>query len=147
MSIPLNDSIRVGGGKPAEDKRMNNGLPYSSVEQVNEKIIPTDRYISLEVLVVDKIYWYGTGIADEDLVAKTSPSNIIEYGKMEWIGKGETDGVPNTDMQNKEKNDWFTGQPNPDEIWIRAKWKGNDLNDLNDYVPILVIGIDPENRF
>ena len=70
MAILLNDSIKVQGGKPLEDKKLNNGVPYTSTKEVNSLIIPTDRYISLEVLVNDKIYWYKSGISNEDLVEK-----------------------------------------------------------------------------
>lgn len=74
MAILLNDSIKVQGGKPVEDKRLNNGVPYTSVDQVNSLIIPTDRYISLEVLINDKIYWYKDGIEDQNLVEKLEGS-------------------------------------------------------------------------
>ncbi|WP_042009408.1 hypothetical protein, partial [Capnocytophaga canis] len=73
MAILLNDSIKVQGGKPVEDKRLNNGTPWESVEQVNQNILPTDRYISLEVLIGDRIYWYKGGVADYDLVEKEMP--------------------------------------------------------------------------
>ncbi|MFJ1491537.1 hypothetical protein [Capnocytophaga canis] len=73
MAILLNDSIKVQGGKPVEDKRLNNGTPWESVEQVNQNILPTDRYISLEVLIGDRIYWYKGGVADSDLVEKEMP--------------------------------------------------------------------------
>lgn len=74
MAIVLNDSIRVAGNKPVEDKRLNNGVPYTSVAEVNSLITITDRYPSLEVLIrtggVNFIYWYKDGIDNEDLILK-----------------------------------------------------------------------------
>lgn len=70
MAISLNDSIKIEGGKPVEDKRLKNGKPYTSIEEVNTLIPLTDRYISLEVLVNDKIFWYIGGINNENLKEK-----------------------------------------------------------------------------
>ena len=74
MSIKLNDSIRVQGGKPVEDKRLNNGVVYNSVIQANTLIAKTDRYLTLEVAIkiggATFIYWYKEGIEDSDLVPK-----------------------------------------------------------------------------
>lgn len=78
MAIPLNDNIRVKGGKPLDDKRMNNGVPYVSVEEVNSKILIGDRSLSLEVFVVDRIYWYHEGINDADLVIQNIGGEQIE---------------------------------------------------------------------
>ena len=74
MSIKLNDSIRVQGGKPVEDKRLNNGVVYNYVLQANTLIAKTDRYPTLEVAIktggVTFIYWYKEGIENSDLVLK-----------------------------------------------------------------------------
>lgn len=70
---------------------------------------------------------------------------IYPYGEMTFIGKGVTNGVPNTAL-TEEMNDWFTGQVSPSRIWLRAKWKGNDLSDLGDYIPIAVYIIEDENQ-
>lgn len=78
MAIDLNDSIRVKGGKPAEDKRLNNGFPYTSVAQVIDLIKKTDRYQSLEVVIkldnVNQVYWWKEGVEDTDLVLSISAS-------------------------------------------------------------------------
>lgn len=74
MSIKLNDSIRVQGGKPVEDKRLNNGVVYTSVTQANALIAKTDRYPTLEVAIkiggATFIYWYKDGVENSDLVLK-----------------------------------------------------------------------------
>ena len=74
MSIKLNDSIRVQGGKPVEDKRLNNGVVYDSINQANTLINKTDRYPTLEVAIkiggATFIYWYKEGIENSDLVLK-----------------------------------------------------------------------------
>ncbi len=74
MAITLNDSIRVQGGKPVEDKRLNNGVPYTSVAEVNTLIHITDRYPSLEVYIriggANFTYWYKEGIENTDLILK-----------------------------------------------------------------------------
>lgn len=78
MSIKLNDSIRVEGGKPVEDKRLNNGMPWDSVEQVNASIPITDRYLSLEVLIGDTLYWYKNSTEDYGLVVRDLSSTHTE---------------------------------------------------------------------
>ena len=73
MSIKLNDSIRVQGAKPVEDKSLNNGAPYISVAQVTSLIAKTDRYPGLSVVINDgdnKEYWFKDGIEDVDLILK-----------------------------------------------------------------------------
>lgn len=90
MSIKLNDSIRVQGGKPVEDKRLNNGVVYNSVLQANTLIAKTDRYPTLEVAVktggVTSIHWYKEGIENSDLVLKQEGGggeSYIEITKFE----------------------------------------------------------------
>ena len=82
MSIKLNDSIRVQGGKPVEDKRLNNGVVYNSVIQANTLIAKTDRYPTLEVAIkiggATFIYWYKEGIEDSDLVLKQDDISNLE---------------------------------------------------------------------
>lgn len=75
MAIILNDNIRANIAKPLEDKRMNNGVPYTSVAQANSLLNPVvDRYESLEVVIGTpsnwSIYWYKNGKADTDLILK-----------------------------------------------------------------------------
>lgn len=75
MAITLNDNIRANIAKPLEDKRMNNGVPYTSVAQANSLLNPVvDRYESLEVVIGTpsnwSIYWYKGGTADPDLILK-----------------------------------------------------------------------------
>jgi len=75
MAIILNDNIRVNAPKPQEDKRMNNGVPYTDVAQANSLLNPVvDRYESLEVVIGTpsnwSIYWYKNGVADTDLILK-----------------------------------------------------------------------------
>ncbi len=89
MSLILNDSIRVAGGKPVEDKRLNNGVPYNSIAEAKALISKANRYVSLEVVVksidgTNFIYWWKDGIEDNDLTLKveggegaTMPSVLV----------------------------------------------------------------------
>ena len=90
MSIKLNDSIRVQGGKPVEDKRLNNGAVYTSVSQANALISKTDRYQTLEVAIrigdVTFIYWYKEGIEDSDLVPKNNGSSNLTLEQVRQNG-------------------------------------------------------------
>ena len=102
MSIKLNDSIRVQGGKPVEDKRLNNGVVYNSVLQANTLIAKTDRYPTLEVAIkiggVTFIYWYKEGIEDSDLVLKQD-------------GGGSGGNLPSVMTDSTMKGDGTSGNP------------------------------------
>lgn len=130
MSIKLNDSIRVQGGKPVEDKRLNNGVVYNSVLQANTLIAKTDRYPTLEVAIKNgedptSIYWYKEGIEDSDLVLKQeagSSSNItLEQARQNGnvlegniIGREEFDkqGDRKAFAQLSDIEDQFKNLPN-----------------------------------
>ena len=132
MSIKLNDSIRVSGSKPVEDKRMNNGTPYASVEEVNASIKPTDRYESLEVFILDKLYWYHGGTSDSNLIEKVSSGGtanalVIPFGTL-IIHKAEG----NIDMENLEIGDTISGLWSTDN-YVIAKYFGGDKTDKNNY--------------
>lgn len=91
MAIILNDNIRVNAPKPQEDKRMNNGVPYTSVAQANSLLNPVvDRYESLEVVIGTpsnwSIYWYKDGVADSDLVLKQE-SDVTAAGNNNFTGQ------------------------------------------------------------
>ena len=87
MAIGLNDSIRTKVAKPVEDKRMNNGIPYTSTIEANlllDKI--TERYVSLEVAIGTpvnwKIYWYKNGVEDVDLVEKQENTGVSTFSEL-----------------------------------------------------------------
>lgn len=72
MAIELNDGIWVEGNKPSDDKRLKNGVPYTSVSDVLSHIPITDRPVGQKVVIrisgVDKEYWFKDGVADANLV-------------------------------------------------------------------------------
>lgn len=77
MAINLSDSIRIGQQKPIDDKYYNGLNLYASTTEANSSIDSAVRYIGLTVAIDDgsggaEEYWYQAGIADIDLVAKTS---------------------------------------------------------------------------
>lgn len=106
MAIQLNDSIKVNGGKPVEDKRLNNGIPYTSISQVNSLISKTNRYPSLEVLVNDIIHWYSGGIEDNNLIPKTdftdAPSDNNGYIRKNGLWE-LFNGIKWRELQNSER--------------------------------------------
>jgi hypothetical protein len=86
MAITLDDSIKIGQAKAADAKVDNNGLTYADVAEVNSLLPTSLRYVGLAVLVVDPDdvnkrveYWYQGGVADENLVLKTSASGGSGY--------------------------------------------------------------------
>ncbi|WP_374440648.1 hypothetical protein [Epilithonimonas sp.] len=80
MAIPVNDGIRVEGPKPAEDKRLNNGIRYTSVAQANALVIKSDRYLTLEVIIetggISNVYWWKDSIEDTGLVLKLDSAGV-----------------------------------------------------------------------
>ena len=80
-------------------------------------------------------------------------NNSAQFGIPKRIQKGcqssEIEDVAvvvgNTSEEN-EKGDVFHCQRDASTIWLAAIWKGNDEEDLDDYIPIAVYRIDPENQ-
>lgn len=72
MAIPLNDSVRIQGNKPADDKYLKNGSRYANEAEVKSSIIPTDRVIGQLVVVTkngkSELQWFKDGVEDADLV-------------------------------------------------------------------------------
>lgn len=92
MAIILNDNIKANIAKPLEDKRMNNGVPYTDVAQANSLLNPVvDRYESLEVVIGTpsnwSIYWYKDGVADSDLVLKQDGGDVTAAGNNNFTGQ------------------------------------------------------------
>ena len=77
MAINLSDSIRVGQQKPIDDKYYNGLNPYTSTTEANSLLPSAIRYKGLTVNINNVEYWYKTGIADVDLIEKTSGSTGV----------------------------------------------------------------------
>jgi hypothetical protein len=80
MAINLSDGIRVGQQKPIDDKYYNGLSPYADTAAVNTGILSAVRYTGLTVAISDGSggvieYWYKDGIANVDLVIKSSGSS------------------------------------------------------------------------
>lgn len=78
MSILLNDNVNVAAPKPT-DHRYG---PYATVAAALAAIVPSSRYTGLTVGIttggITEDYWFRVGIADVDLVVKTT-SGVTEY--------------------------------------------------------------------
>ena len=75
MAIELADNIQTGAPKPTDSRYLNNLVPYTGVTEVNSLItggVGGIRYTGLTVNINNVEYWYKDGIADIDLVEKTS---------------------------------------------------------------------------
>lgn len=71
MSLELPFGVRVLNQTPADDKYLNNGVAYTDVNEVNSLLPIGIRHIGLTVNINNVEYWYGTGIADLDLIEKS----------------------------------------------------------------------------
>jgi len=81
MSLELPFGLKVINPLPADDKYLSNGVPYSSISQVNIEIPITIRHIGLTVNINGVEYWYKDGVNNIDLVIKQSIGalNITGY--------------------------------------------------------------------
>ena len=77
MAINLSDSIRVGQQKPIDDKYYNGLVPYVSTTEANSLLLSAIRYKGLTVNINNSEYWYKDGIADIDLIEKTSGGGAL----------------------------------------------------------------------
>ena len=75
MAIVLDDNIRVGQQKPADDKYFNNLVPYTSVAEANTLLLQSIRHIGLTININNVEYWYKDGIDDINLVIKSNGGN------------------------------------------------------------------------
>lgn len=74
MAIVLNDNIKINAGKPSEAKYLNpnTNVPYTGTTQVNTLVPISERHRGLTVLIGDTEYWYKDGVANIDLILKSS---------------------------------------------------------------------------
>ena len=80
MAIALGDNIGVTGPLPTDNRYYNtsNNLPWTGVTQVNTALSGVT-YIGLTVNISGVEYWYKDGIADIDLVEKTSGGGLLNW--------------------------------------------------------------------
>jgi len=74
MAIVLNDNIKINAGKPSEAKYLNpnTNVPYTGTTQVNTLVPISERHRGLTVLINDTEYWYKDGVANGNLILKSS---------------------------------------------------------------------------
>lgn len=76
MAIQYNENIKIAAPNPLDWRYLSNRtlngsqLPYSGITEVNNKIIPSERYTGLTVNINGTEYWYKDGIGNNDLVEK-----------------------------------------------------------------------------
>lgn len=69
MAVNLATGFNRTTGEPIDVLYLASGLvPYASVSAANAAIVSGVRYIGQFVNVANQLYWYGSGIADADLV-------------------------------------------------------------------------------
>lgn len=80
MSTPQNDAFDVRAPKPIDKRYLKNEtIPWVSVAEVNTAIVSAYRYQGLTVLIGSLEYWYIGGIADGNLIPKTTGSVILTF--------------------------------------------------------------------
>lgn len=87
----------------------------------------------------------GGGKINSNFTELDKRTRACAYGKLTLFMKGNQDGVANEGL-NAEKGDIFRGQISASTVYLAALWKGNDLDDVEDFIPILQVEIDEENR-
>jgi hypothetical protein len=83
MAIELADNIQTGAPKPTDSRYLNNQVPYTDEIEVNSLISSGVRYTGLTVNITGSEYWYKDGIADTDLIEKTTGGG---GGLLNWTG-------------------------------------------------------------
>lgn len=144
----MNDSFYVQGQKPAEDKRLKNGVPYTSVADANATIPKKDRYMTLEVGIriagVTFIYWWKDGLEDYNLVLKEDGSGSGNLPSV-LIFKDVVPTVADLDTISNPETGWVYGVESDGALYVYIKdyngqignniWKNLGVAvDLRDYV-------------
>ena len=89
---PVNDNTYIAGKKHVDGKRLRaDGTPWTSTSEVLSTVILGDRVESQEFYIVDKLWWFKGGVADENLVEK------LEGGTGELISKFTSTVIPTVD--------------------------------------------------
>ena len=88
MSIKLGDNIEMTGPVPNDARYLNVNVPWASTSAVNAALLGGTggvRYTGLTVNIDGSEYWYKDGIADIDLIEKTSGGGGGS-GLLNWTG-------------------------------------------------------------
>ena len=88
MSIKLGDNIEMTGPVPNDARYLNVNVPWTSTTEVNTSLLGGTggvRYTGLTVNVNGTEYWYNDGIADIDLIEKSSGGGG-GAGMLNWTG-------------------------------------------------------------
>lgn len=73
MAIVVNDNFQNNSPKSLDNKYLSFGMNnYASVSAVNTAINPAYRHLGLTVKIGADEYWYRNGLADTDLILKSS---------------------------------------------------------------------------
>ena len=83
MALELPFGLKVLNPLPVDDKYLSGGTPYTSVSAVNTAIPAPIRHQGLTVNVNGIEYWYKDGVADIDLVLKTSDGGTASGERIE----------------------------------------------------------------
>ena len=87
MPFELPFGVRVLNPKPADDKYLNDGIPYVDIAEVNSLISEGIRHTGLTVNIQGVEYWYRDGVTDTDLIVKITDSG----GNDEYTGATPSD--------------------------------------------------------
>lgn len=133
MSIPLSDNVRVGQQKPVEDKSFNGLTPYSSVAQANSLLPVAIRHLNLTVHITDPLdptnaieYWYKGGIANANLVPKTSSN--IEYNSIVLTATTD-DSIQDNRLIGVELTDLLRISGNNQIVTLFGEW-GTTMDEI-----------------
>ena len=88
MSIKLGDNIEMTGPVPNDARYLNVNVPWTSISAVNTALLGGAggvRYKGLTVNINGSEYWYKDGIADIDLIEKTTGGGGGS-GLLNWTG-------------------------------------------------------------
>lgn len=115
MAIALSDNLRIGTGKPVDDRYLAADLtPYATVAAANAAIVGPRRHLGLKVLVGSVEHSYQTGIADSNLVpvlpAPPPPPEVV---------------VISTSAPTNQDAIWFNPTDGRFSVWDGAAWVGN----------------------
>ncbi len=102
MSKFLNDNFRINKGAPADDRELNGTVTYVDVAEALATIVLSRRYLTLTVGIGTPAveYWFRAGIADGDLVVKTTAA-VLDEAPTEAFNANLTFNVfPSKDIQS-----------------------------------------------
>ena len=109
MGIKLSDSLRIGQQKAADDRYLNDLVPYTSVNQAKTLIPFAQRYAGLTVNIAGVEYWWPSNTTDLTLdpIVKKGGGDNVHKGVGYRNGSGDYEATLTPPITTYKENELY----------------------------------------